>query len=228
MVIADPPWYLEFYRAFIFQASQLLKEDGVLALSVLPLLTRPSAVRDREEILQMATEAGFHLVSAEAGRLGYQTPAFERATFKTHGISSPNWRRGDLFLFQRIGAPRSVGRVRTAASVEGDWDTYQIGRSQIKVRRRAEHETCRFVATPLGRTGSVLESVSRRLPVRALIDVWSSNNAAYAIQGLHVLRAALLAARNGGSSAAVEIATLFSLSAPERSSLELVVGDLVS
>jgi hypothetical protein len=228
IVIADPPWYLEFYRAFICQASRLLQGDGILALSVLPLLTRPCAVRDREEILQMATEAGFHLVSAEAGRLGYQTPAFERATFKTHGISISNWRRGDLFLFLRVGAPRSDGPARTAALVEGDWDTYQIERSQIKVRRRVEHAQCRFAATPLGRAGSVLESVSRRLPVRARIDVWSSNNAAYAIQGLHVLRAALSAARNGGSPSAAEIATLFSLSVRERSSLELVVGDLVS
>jgi len=53
-VIADPPWYTEHYKAFLVRAADILHDGGLLLLSVLPWLTRPSAIDDRRDILKYA------------------------------------------------------------------------------------------------------------------------------------------------------------------------------
>src|SRR5262249_23172884 len=76
-VVADPPWYMDHYRAFLEVSRKLLSPHGWLLLSVLPRLTRPFAESDRLEIVSFAKNRGFDLIETQPGKLEYVSPPFE-------------------------------------------------------------------------------------------------------------------------------------------------------
>jgi hypothetical protein len=111
VVISDPPWYLPFYKASILRSAELLKEQGLLLISVPSWLTRPSAIKDRIEIMKFATNAGFDLNESAPGLLSYQCPKFEQIDLAMQGIYCGNWRQGDLFVFRKISEVRTSLKV---------------------------------------------------------------------------------------------------------------------
>jgi hypothetical protein len=72
----------------------------------------------------------------------------------------------------------------------------------VKLRRRTEKSPGRFSFRTVAGEGCVLPSVSRRVPCRSQIDLWTSDNAAYAVEGLEVVRDALRRLSDGGSPSA--------------------------
>lgn len=218
LVIADPPWYLPFHKAFIVRASELLQKGGLLLLSVLPWLTRPEAINDRAEIFGFGGRAGFDLLAFEEGVLGYQTPPFESASLAIHGIECGEWRYGDLGTFRKIADAPKLATPRP--SDEPEWDEFRIGRKTVKVRCRKEGSRSSFRAEFVNIT-AVLGSVSRRSPLRAKIDLWTSDNVAYRVSRLTVLREALARLQRGEApqKAAEELAESFELAPRESQAL---------
>lgn len=195
-VFADPPWYLEFYKAFILRASELLRLDGIFLLSMLPWLTRPNATDDRNEILRFANEAGFHLFGVLPDFLEYETPHFEKVVLHHHRIRCSDWRRADLFLWTKIRrASRSAFHI--AKPEHDEWEDFQLGGKVIKLKTRRQSPTTTFNFKPVAERSPTLRTVSRRWPRRAYIDVWTSDNEAYSVKGLETLRAVLLATTSG-------------------------------
>ena len=102
IVVADPPWYLEHYRAFMLQAAISIRDLGHVYISLLPSNTRPEADDDRWSILEYARNLGFTLQSLQPKQLAYETPVFELASLQqTNTKLSKTWRKGDLLLFRR-------------------------------------------------------------------------------------------------------------------------------
>jgi hypothetical protein len=198
VVLADPPWYLDFYKAFILRASQLLRLEGVFLLSMLPWLTRPNATKDRTEILRFANEAGFHLFGILPDFLQYETPHFEKVVLQHHGIHCVNWRRADLFLCVKI---RRAGRsaFHIAKPQHDEWQDFLLNGKTIKLKNHSQSSSTTFSYKPVVNDSPVLPTVSRRWPHRASIDVWTSENEAYSVKGLETLRAVLLALRSGST-----------------------------
>lgn len=195
-VFADPPWYLEFYKAFILRASELLRIDGVFFLSMLPWLTRPNATQDRTEILRFANEAGFHLFSILPEFLEYETPHFENVVLHHHGIRCVDWRRADLFLWiKNRRARRSAFRI--ARPQHDEWQDFLLNGKIIKLKLRPQSPTKKFSYKPVANDSPVLRTVSRRWPHRRSIDVWTSDNEAYSVQGLETLRVVFRALQSG-------------------------------
>lgn len=190
VVMADPPWYPEFYRAFVLRASELLSDQGVMLLSVLPWLTRPSASQDRAEVLSFAGRMGFDLIQAIPRFLSYETPTFEKAALGRRGIDCGDWRKGDIFLL-RHSKSRAPVLAEGPTLEEPEWDEFRFGTLKVKLRRRGEKTSQRFAARPIGGDVPILDTVSRRWPFRSAIDLWTSRNAAYSVEGLEPLRAAL-------------------------------------
>ena len=188
-VVADPPWYLDHYRAFTEGARRLLAPKGKLLLSVLPRLTRPCAELDRSEILRFASERGFDLVGTEPASLQYLSPPFEMEALKSEGLSVSTWRSGDLYTF--VLTKRHVPEYRVDYSEEHKlWRTWSVGRSVVKVKWDGTHGRGRFdFQTVSGAGGMRLRSVSRRSPLRSKINLWTSRNIA-----LHVSRPDLVCA----------------------------------
>jgi hypothetical protein len=188
LVIADPPWYPPFHKAFIVRANELLCDGGLLLLSILPWLTRPGAIDDRAEILEFGARAGFDVASFEEGILGYQSPGFERASLAIQGIDCGEWRSGDLCTLRKINQAGTLATPRP--SDEPQWEEFRLGRRKVMVRRRKENGVRGFRAEFVDGS-AVLKSVSRRSPVRAKIDIWTSDNIAYMVSGLNLVREAL-------------------------------------
>jgi hypothetical protein len=190
IVLADPPWYSEFYRAFILRSSELLRDQGILMLCVLPWLTRPNAIDDRADILSFANKAGFDLTKVIPAFLQYETPRFEKASLSLAGIECSDWRVGDLYVFRRISDP-IPGLVARRPADEPEWDEFRFGTLKIKLRRRSEIPGHHFSYQPVNNNNRILDSVSRRSPNRRFIDYWTSENMAYSVEGLDILRTSL-------------------------------------
>ena len=178
LVVADPPWYPEHYTSFIRRAGELIKPGGSLLLSVLPRLTRPSASRDRMEILRDAEAHGFDLVAIHPSYLTYRSPPFEQSSLHAEGIRLEDWRRGDLFTFIRSTRPCCAGKEIYEFEDASLWQSFSVGRTIVRIRHR-ESDDREVTFRAVSPTGDVhLHSVSRRAPFRKTIDVWSSRNLA--------------------------------------------------
>jgi len=188
-VVADPPWYLDHYRAFIEGGRRLLSPKGKILLSVLPRLTRPGAEEDRSEILRFASARGFDLVGTEPASLHYLSPPFEMEALKSEGLSVSPWRWGDLYTF--VLTDHCVPEYRPEYSEEHQlWRTWSVGRSVVKVKWDGTHGRGAFdFQNVAGASGMRLRSVSRRSPLRSKINLWTSRNIV-----LHVSRPDLVCA----------------------------------
>lgn len=190
VVVSDPPWYVPFYKAFILRSSELLLEQGLVFFSVPPWLTRPGALEDRRTIVKFATLAGFDLIESAPGILSYQSPKFERIALASQRMQCADWRKGDLFVFRKVKSARRSLRVATPAD-EPTWDEYRFGLLKVKLRHSGKNQVGELRIRPVSSEGSFLPTVSRRSPLRHMIDLWTSDNEAYSVTRLDIVKSAL-------------------------------------
>jgi hypothetical protein len=194
VVVADPPWYPEYYQAFVKNAAAALATGGTLFLSILPRLTRPGAQFERRELLEVLLGLGFELCAYFPSKLRYRTPPFERLSLHVEGLDCGDWRRGDLGIF-RLGEARSSDeRLLPLPASEPIWDTFHLPLRTVRVRHRSSSSRGSFWSNPLGvNNGAVLPTVSRRHGIRDRIDVWSDLNEAWEVSRVDFVHVALQA-----------------------------------
>jgi hypothetical protein len=189
LIIADPPWYVDFYSAFLQRASESLKNNGEMFLSIFPKLTRPEAIQERKVITDTASNLGFELIATTERYFNYSTPRFEMLSLKAEGIMlNADWRTGDLFIFKKSGPPKQD--FQNFEVSQEHWDDFVWHGKRIKVRLRSEFKLTDFTFDLVGDT-SILKTVSRRFNKRDKIDLWTSDNEAYSIRGIFILKEAL-------------------------------------
>lgn len=199
-VVADPPWYEEFYRAFILRSAQVLKMDGLLFLSMFPWLTRPEAIAERASVVKFAIDAGFDVFKITPSTLKYQTPKFERISLEHDGIDlKSDWRSGDLYVLRRV-RESTIDLNRKFIHNEDKWEDFLLENGKrIKLRSKNEVSHNEFSYKHLD-TGRILKTVSRRSSLRKNIDLWTSHNEVYSVTGAKLLREALILLQNGRDS----------------------------
>lgn len=183
VAVADPPWYLEYYEAFIYRLSDLLVPGGSALLSVLPRLTRPGAAEDRVNIVAVAYDAGLDLVEVVPNSLAYMTPPFEAEALKMENVFLPAWRRSDLFIFEKAARPIQIlpGTPMPESTAREAWRTFTFNKTSIAVRCETAAAGT-FAFQGVSASGRLtMDSVSRRSSSRRIANIWSSRN--------HVLRA---------------------------------------
>jgi hypothetical protein len=174
VVVADPPWYPEAHRGFLWAGAHLLRPGGILLASLPPVGTRPGVLGERESLLDWSRTLGLTLRSTGEGALRYSMPPFEHAALKAAGLAAfvpGDWRQGDLVSLERTGevvAPRPVHRRQrwTERAIEGV-------RIQIDADARPTGVDPGLISIV---EGDVLSSVSRRDPRRTSARVWTSGN----------------------------------------------------
>ena len=62
VVVADPPWYPEHTRAFLWAAAQLTRTGAAVLLAQPAAATRPGVLAERAELLEFAHAAGLDLL----------------------------------------------------------------------------------------------------------------------------------------------------------------------
>lgn len=95
VIVMDPPWYLEHYRAWLHTAVEACRIGGTICVVLPQILTNRRSVVDRRELLAILRSIGH--VSLKPDLLLYVTPSFERAVLDAKGIGHlARWRRADL------------------------------------------------------------------------------------------------------------------------------------
>jgi hypothetical protein len=167
-------------------------------LSLFPWLTRPRAIAEREEINQFALSAGFDIYKIEPGVLTYTTPRFETASLNFEGIHlDGDWRSSDLFLLRKVRNPDNALVVKKSEH-ESEWDEFLIGNRRVKLKKREDNESQGFSFQNVD-DGKILKSVSRRSSLRKNIDLWTSKNEAFSVNGIGLLQQALKFLEQGHS-----------------------------
>ena len=182
VVMADPPWYVEHYYAFLRVASSVTRCGGHLLLSVLPRLTRSEGSADRQRILELASLAGFDIVEVRPASLTYESPPFERAALLADGFVDLAWRSGDLFVFRKSTRDNYLNGLDSSPNLsDGLWRSAVVDDVVVRVKvERTVASSFSFRAS--SDTGDYrLHTVSRRSPVRGRINLWTSRNLALSL-----------------------------------------------
>jgi hypothetical protein len=187
VVMCDPPWYVEYYAAFLAQAAVIAEIGATVFISLLPLCTRPESERDRQEIFNIAGSLGLTPYALEPGVLVYDIPPFERKSLALEGLSvTEAWRRGDLLVLQKVSAPteqdmrRALERSNLAREDRRQWREVLIGARKIKLRRAADDSNGRPELVRIERD-DLLPTVSRRYPGRERVDLWLWDNRVFGV-----------------------------------------------
>jgi hypothetical protein len=186
VVFCDPPWYVDYYRAFLIRCTELLNADGVLGAILFPPLTRPNAQFERNQILHMFPELGLHLEALQPLAVLYDTPPFEATLL---AVQQSAWRSGDLIVARQWGTrPTPSG---TLLVEDADWETILVGKVKVMLRVKPDEDVATMPLIRALPNGPAIGSVSRRDEKRNLIDLWTSTHVGYAASGWRLLRVIL-------------------------------------
>jgi hypothetical protein len=99
VVVMDPPWYIENYRAWLFSAIMACRPGGLIAVALPQLLTNRRSLPERQQIIKLLENIG--PVTIKYDELTYVTPSFEKAVLRADGLDHlRRWRCADLALVE--------------------------------------------------------------------------------------------------------------------------------
>ena len=185
-VLADPPWYEHETLVFLRTSARICADQGKVLLSTAPDGARPGIHAERERIITGAAESGLRFLGIERLALSYATPFFEHNALQAAGFThvAPDWRRGDLLIFERTG-DALPGRMNPIAH-SAEWAQADIRGATIWVRSKDQPVFIDPRLVPLV-PGDILPTVSRRDGRREAADVWTAGNRIYRCDGSHIL-----------------------------------------
>ena len=174
-IVADPPWYPDYSRLFLWWCAQISAPNATISLAMAPPNVRPSINDERKGIWSFASKLGMSLFSVEEGILRYETPPFERRALSAAGLPTiPDWRTGSLATLEITGAPDGTIRPVLDRDV---WDRAVVHQTDLRFRRMTssvfDPRLTRIVE------GDTLDTVSTRDSRRARAMVWTTLNRIY-------------------------------------------------
>ena len=174
-IVADPPWYPDYYALFLWWCSKIMAHNGTISLAMAPLNVRPGINGERDNLWSFAEKLGMSLCSIEEGTLRYNTPLFERRALGAAGIGAiPDWRVGSLATLRVVQARVSTERP----TIVGDrWDRVIVDKTDLRFRRVPATELDPRLIRVV--EGDTLDSVSARDPRRARAMIWTTLNRVY-------------------------------------------------
>lgn len=201
VVVADPPWYPEHARVFLWAAAQLTRAGARILLAQPAVATRPGVLAERADVLAFARATGLEPVRIHSSALAYSCPPFERRALEASGLASvvpQTWRRGDLIELRRTAAQPAPRPTLDDGEV---WK--EVVLAGARIRFRLDRPTPQGLpADPRLQQlvdGDVLATVSRRDPMRHHVSVWTGGNRVFGCHSPDLL-AILAAALAGGYS----------------------------
>lgn len=173
--ILDPPWYPADTHAFLVATSRVCTVGARIVLCQPTLATRPGVAEERAALLEELPLLGYACRAMDNARIRYHMPHFEASSLK---IAAPDlavpddWRTGDMLTLEKIS---NVPATLPVPSPAESWHEVAFGPVRIKLRRTTPPDLGSLVP------GDVLDTVSRRDPVRERIGFWTSGNRVYSL-----------------------------------------------
>lgn len=174
--ILDPPWYPADTHAFLVATSRICKVGARIVLCQPALATRPGVTEERAALLNELPGLGLICRKVDAARVRYLMPHFEASSLK---IAAPNlfvpddWRVGDVLTLEKIYDLPSLSKRPVSAE---SWREVTFGPVRIKLRRTEAPDLGSLVP------GDILDTVSRRDPIRIRIGLWTSGNRVFSLE----------------------------------------------
>lgn len=138
-VFVDPPWSRSLINTFLVRGAALTLPGGNLAISLPPLLTRPSIPSERKEFFKIADKLGLRLISVFPSFTEYSVPEFERCAYQEVGLAlDKSWRTGDLFIFTRIESGPIDVDIQTSSVSK--WEQYLYEKRRLLLKRDSLNE----------------------------------------------------------------------------------------
>jgi hypothetical protein len=174
--IVDPPWYLDDTLLFLAAASSACRPNATIVLCQPASATRPGIGQERTAILNRMSELGLEFHALRSGAVRYIMPHFEAVSLRMsmNGAAIPvTWRCGDVFILRRMSCSHPILLPQPR---DVQWQEARFGPVRIKLAERPTGPEL-GVLVP----GDVLETVSRRDPIRKLIGMWTSGNRVFTV-----------------------------------------------
>lgn len=173
--LLDPPWYVRDTLIFLGAASRICRHSALIWLCQPTLATRPGVAEERVELCEELPRLGLEVVHTFDRAVRYQMPHFEAMSLRLAAaelVVPTDWRTGDLLVFRKVGPASSTRPV----TFNEQWAEVHFGPVRIKLRATGGTEDLASLVP-----GDVLNTVSRRDPVREKIGFWTSGNRAYSL-----------------------------------------------
>lgn len=194
-IIMDPPWYQDYYELFLLRSTEILSEGGFIHTALFPPFAKTHSLAERASIIAFAQNRGLYLVELANGLLEYESPPFEKTSFRADGhVSGRCWRHGDLgsFWLGQKYAGQHVYRVES-----GLWKDFRIGRSKLKLRLDESPAYEAPAVETVEQNTPFLRDISRKYSKRDEIGLWTSCQQAYKVVGSQVVHIMLQSVLDG-------------------------------
>lgn len=170
--VVDPPWYPAQFRRWTAWAAYHLPPGGSMLVSMWPIDTRPSAPKERKELLHWLRTWSEVVVYKDV--LRYRVPEFEAVVRRLKDVPSPRtpWRSGDLVEITLRIRPNIPAPIHK----ETFWTRFIWDQYQLALRIRPHNYGPLAIKRHPNAEGWIWPSVSARAEGRAQIDLWSSSN----------------------------------------------------
>lgn len=195
VVLMDSPWYPEYNRAFLWNASKICEKYGLILMVTPKEGTRPNIKEEWQDILNFSKYVGLGYLGVSPEKIVYDSPYFERNALRASGILNfpRDWRQANLSVFEKR-VERSTQQPKIK-STEWHKDSNSGIRIQKSKGNNNFHDPRLISIVP----NDILPSVSRRDPRRKRAKVWTHGNRIFDCKGTNVLHK-ILYARNIGES----------------------------
>lgn len=173
--IIDPPWYPADTRAFLWATNAACVAGARIVLCQPTLAARPGVAEERAALLDELPRLGYACMRIDAACIRYRTPHFEVTSLKATAPDlyvPDDWRVGDALILEKVGEPLAKFAPPPAVEV---WTEVPFGPVRIKLRRTQPPDLGHIVP------GDVLDTVSRRDPIREQIGLWTSGNRIFSL-----------------------------------------------
>lgn len=95
VVVMDPPWYIESYRAWLHSAVTNCRPDGLLVVALPQILASRRSLPERQAVIGILEKIGIVRIIPDA--LTYVTPSFEFPVLEASNLQFlSRWRRADI------------------------------------------------------------------------------------------------------------------------------------
>ena len=192
-VVADPPWGRALLPKFLWRCNELVRNGGIVIISIPQFLTRPGVLNERRSLLYQASQWGMMLDRMVVGATHYQVPPFEHQAYLASGIVLDKpWRQGDLWVFRKGGR---VSRAEPPLPFESSpcWDQFSIEKQRLFLLQATCDEREREPGIhPLpGATGYINPTTSSRNELMRHASLITTQNGFATTSGTTELRCAL-------------------------------------
>jgi hypothetical protein len=179
--IVDPPWYPADTRAFLWATNAACVRGARIVLCQPTLATRPGVAEERAALLDELPRLGYACKRIDAASVRYRMPHFEASSLRVTAPDLPvpdDWRVGDMLTLEKT---REVLPQLAPAAAIDSWHEVTFGPVRIKLRCARAPDLGPLVP------GDVLDTVSRRDPIRAQIGLWTSGNRVFSLDNAKML-----------------------------------------